>query len=50
MTETKTPATFSDQNTAPNGPPTQSARDNPVKTAPRPGERPKPGRKPLFRT
>jgi hypothetical protein len=50
MTETKTPATSSDQNNTPNGQQTQQAQDNPVKTASRPGERPKPGRKPLFRT
>ena len=50
MTETKTPATFSDQSNAPNGQQAQPAQDNPVKTAPRPGQRPKPGRKPLFRT
>ncbi|MEA2802173.1 MAG: hypothetical protein QOG78_1590 [Rhodospirillaceae bacterium] len=50
MTETKTPATFGDQNNAPNGQQTQPAQDNQVKTAPRPGQRPKPGRKPLFRT
>jgi hypothetical protein len=50
MTETKTPATFSDKNDTPNGQQTQQAQENPGKTASRPGERPKPGRKPLFRT
>jgi hypothetical protein len=50
MTESKIPVTFSDQNNAPDGQRTQPAQDNPVKTAPRPGQPTKPGRKPLFRT
>ena len=47
MTDSKTPATSGEQNNTPNG---QQAQENQVKTVPRPGERPKPGRKPLFRT
>jgi hypothetical protein len=50
MTETKTPATFSDHNNAPDEQRTQPTQANPVKTAPPSGQRPKPGRKPLFRT
>jgi hypothetical protein len=47
MTNTKMPATSNDQNNAPNS---QQPQENQVKTTPRPGERPKPGRKPLFRS
>ena len=50
MTETKTPATFSGQNDEPKLEQAQQAEENQAKAAPRPGQRPKPGRKPLFRT
>jgi hypothetical protein len=47
MTESKTPATLSGQNAAPKA---QQAQDKQGKAAPPQVQRPKPGRKPLFRT
>jgi hypothetical protein len=47
MTETKTPETLSGQN---NPPKPQQAQSNQGKTASQQIQRPKPGRKPLFRT
>jgi hypothetical protein len=47
MTETKMSATLSGQNNAAKP---QQAQDNQVKAAPQRIQRPKPGRKPLFRT
>jgi hypothetical protein len=41
MTGTKTPATCSDHNNAPNEQQTQQAQENPVKTASRPGGAPR---------
>jgi hypothetical protein len=47
MTESKTSATLSGQNSPPKP---QQAQDNQGKAAPQQVQRPKPGRKPLFRT
>jgi hypothetical protein len=47
MTETKTLATLRGQDSAPKP---QQAQDNQGKAAPQQVQRPKPGRKPLFRT
>jgi hypothetical protein len=47
MSESKTSATFSGQNNAPKP---QQAQDHQGKAAPQQVQRPKPGRKPLFRT
>jgi hypothetical protein len=50
MTGTKTPATCSDRNNAPNEQQTQQGQENLVKTASRSGGAPEPGKKPLFRS
>ena len=50
MTETKTPATFRGQSDESKLEQAQQAEENQTNAAPRPIQRPKPGRKPLFRT